>query len=455
MAIADRLSDSRGALLAASFDDVIVAASERDHRAIRWLIDRYRDGMVDYAVRNRAPDPDGVVDLVMTRVLRRLPRLENVSEGSLETYLYRSLRREINREVTRDRNRRPDTIDLRDPEADLTAPSFEDSIDDAALLESLLDGLSEGQRQVIVEHFINERTYEELSVELGQTSSALRKTSSRAISKLRAALAVAIAAVAVLAVVLLRTPPDTTIEMAPVDGDSTATDGDHDQTVGIDDGSDRSSGQIVTDAEGDGSTGAETGADGDAGTDRRADEGAGSTITVPGQATTSTTPGAPTAVSPTDPPAQGVTDVPLQPDPTFGQDLGIAFGSMTFNRPNGSVLAPGERLELTISIDMTNGREMTIELFTNDPAAVLSGPSARFSQSTTVVQWVRYDQPGRLDRLRAVARDVQTGEVVASQPVSVLFDWKAAADADDDADDDDDGDDDRDDDGDDQDGSDD
>ncbi len=426
MAAADRPPDSRGALLAPSFDEVIAAASERDHRAIRWLIDRYRDGMVDYAVRNLAPDPDGVVDLVMTRVLRRLPRLENVSDASLETYLYRSLRREINREITRDRNQRPDTVDLHDPEAQLSAPSFEDTIDDAALLESLLDGLSEGQRQVIVEHFINERTYEELSVELGQTSSALRKTSSRAISKLRTALAAAIATVAVLTVLYLRTPPETRIEMAPADRSSTIADADGPPADVADadpDGSERSSGRIVAGAEGD-----EPVADG---ATAEGDEPEPTTTTVAESPTTSTaTPASRATPAPTPPPPLGQTDVPLQPDPTFAQDFGVAFGSMIFNRPNGSTMEVGERLELTISVEVPGDREMIVELLTTDRDAILSGPSARFTSSTTVVQWVRFDRPGRLTTLRAVTHDLGTGEVVASQRVAVQFTW--AVDGDDD-----------------------
>ena len=175
------------------FDAIVQAAVDDDERAVRWLVDRYHRELVDYAGRNGAPDPEGIADLIMARVLTRLGGLERLTDHGLETYLFRSLRREMNREIARDRAGRLTLVDPGEPMDELVASGFEDSLGDADLIESLLGELTVNQRHVVVGRYLRDRTYEELGVELGLTPAAVRKTSSRAIARLRVALGPALA----------------------------------------------------------------------------------------------------------------------------------------------------------------------------------------------------------------------------------------------------------------------
>lgn len=402
----------------ASFEVTLAAAAEGDDRAVRWLVERYHEGMLDYARRSGAPDANGVVDLVLTRVLRRLDRLDDPTEQSLEIYLFRSLRREINREISRHpgRRRRIEVIDLDEGQdtEDLIVPSFEDRVDDVDLVGDLLDRLTDRQRMIVVEHFLNDRAYDDIGDELGQSASAVRKTSSRAISKLRAALATAVA-LGLVGLLVTRSPEATTIDVGPAEQtDEGVPLGD--RPVADDSDFERSSGRIAAE-----SPGADDAADPTPTTT------AAPPSSAPEEATTTTA--APSTTAPTTTPEATTTPTTVASAPFTGNAFGVDIGRVTFSRPMGSTLAIGERLDMTIEVRSTGNRRITIDLLTFDNGAIRSPASTPTDRPATVAQWIRLDQPVVLDRIRLVVRDVGSGETWVSEAMSVDFRWSNDDDA--------------------------
>ena len=334
------------------FDTMVKAAVDDDQRAVRWLVERYHSDLVDYAGRNGAPDPDGIADLIMARVLARLGGLESLTDEGLETYLFRSLRREMNREIAREQAGRLALVG--DPELSLdqlVAPGFEEAFDDAALIESLLDELTDNQRQVVVGRYLRDRTYEELGAELGLTPAAVRKTSSRAIARLRVVLGLVVAGSLVVALVVLNTTarPETVVDTAPVDARPNRVLVVEDPSIDLSENPERSSGRIATGTVPDGQDQADPdqgSADGDR-TDRDpidgpgAADGAGATpSTVVGQdpQVTTTTSGPASTTSPADRATNdGAFWLDLTADPGFWSN-DIVFGDAAFSEAIGSTL---------------------------------------------------------------------------------------------------------------------
>lgn len=441
------------------FDTMVKAAVDDDQRAVRWLVERYHSDLVDYAGRNGAPDPDGIADLIMARVLARLGGLESLTDEGLETYLFRSLRREMNREIAREQAGRLALVG--DPELtldQLTAPGFEDAFDDAALVESLLDELTDNQRQVVVGRYLRDRTYEELGVELGLTPAAVRKTSSRAIARLRVVLGLVVAGSLVVALIVLNATarPETVVDTAPIDARPNRVLVVEDPSIDLSENPERSSGRIATgtvpderepdDGSDAGPVGDRTGQDPVEGTGFDADPVA-TPPTVAGQdpQAPTRTPGPTTSTSTSTSADRGSNDgafwLDLSADPSFWSN-DVVFGDAAFSDAIGSTFPLGQRLSLTIDLESTGGKEVRVWLLTPEPSAVVSRP-VTISGAASVSQWVRFDSATDLSRIRVVATDVATGRSIYSQPLEVSFRWveadpvAAPADAGDDAGDDD------------------
>ena len=426
------------------FDTMVKAAVDDDQRAVRWLVERYHSDLVDYAGRNGAPDPDGIADLIMARVLARLGGLESLTDEGLETYLFRSLRREMNREIAREQAGRLALVG--DPELtleQLTAPGFEDAFDDAALVESLLDELTDNQRQVVVGRYLRDRTYEELGVELGLTPAAVRKTSSRAIARLRVVLGLVVAGSLVVALIVLNATarPETVVDTAPIDARPNRVLVVEDPSIDLSENPERSSGRIATGTVPDDrepGDGGDAGPVGDrAGQDPVEGIGAGgdpaaTPPTVAGQApqAPTTTPG-PTTSTSTSVSASADRDsnggafwLDLSADLSFWSS-DIVFGDAAFSDAIGSTFPLGQRLSLTIDLESTGGKEVRVWLLTPEPSAVVSRP-VTISGAASVSQWVRFDSATDLSRIRVVATDVATGRSIYSQPLEVSFQWVEA-----------------------------
>lgn len=166
--------------------ELIRLATEGDARAIRTLYDRYAPRV--YAiVRRIAADDDLAQDYAQEawiRAIRALPTFRG--DARFSTWLHRiavnAALQALRKQETRTRREGPV------PDQIPVAPASRDSLL-RKRLESALDALPEGMRQVLILHDVEGYTHEEIGDVLGVTSGTSKSQLFKARAKMRAMLA--------------------------------------------------------------------------------------------------------------------------------------------------------------------------------------------------------------------------------------------------------------------------
>ncbi|HEX2747773.1 MAG TPA: sigma-70 family RNA polymerase sigma factor [Verrucomicrobiales bacterium] len=163
--------------------------THRDEAAFRQIVERHA-GMVLGVARRRTGDAvlgEEAGQIVFTLLARKAPALRHLPPEKLGGWLHRTalltagnlLRSEMRRRLHHERFA---------SDAARTATGTDDSPWLAALpfVDEAIDSLSEADRQLVVQHFYQRRTFRELSTGTGRTEDAVRKRAGRVLERLSA-----------------------------------------------------------------------------------------------------------------------------------------------------------------------------------------------------------------------------------------------------------------------------
>ncbi len=172
------------------FGDLLDAASAGDGRAIDVLVADYRPRLSAFAARRGAADPDGIADVVLVAVIRRLDRLDFGTSREFWAYLCQAARSRI---VDEHRATKPVVL-IDDQEAlERSRPEpigFDDRVVDHDYVDHLLSPLTSEQRQVLQLRFLEDLSIEETASRTGRSQGAVKGLQRRAINAILAAVAV-------------------------------------------------------------------------------------------------------------------------------------------------------------------------------------------------------------------------------------------------------------------------
>ncbi len=156
------------------------------------LYRRYSDALARYAGRLGSRDPEGVANLAVFDAVRHLPPASLLQEKAVRSYVYRAAHGHTVDEI---RRRKP-FVPV-DP-ADIDGPADEETtnLDVSILLDEAIDELTAKEATVIRAKFLQGKTVEEIAGELGVKPNAVYQLQHRALARLRAYFAAALALVA-------------------------------------------------------------------------------------------------------------------------------------------------------------------------------------------------------------------------------------------------------------------
>ncbi len=201
-------------------DVVLARAASGDDDAVAYLYRRYVPALVHYAQRRGATDAEGVADLAFLDTINALPSMRSWTEPVFRAYSYQATRSRISGDYRRNT---VDTVML-DDELDLAAPgSVEETVVAQRGFDDLLDGLSPGQRDVIVHRFLGGFSVAETAARLGRSPGAVKQLQFQGLTRLRASLLVAMVLLLIAGGVALSQTTESVVTDMP---------------TGVDDGSD-------------------------------------------------------------------------------------------------------------------------------------------------------------------------------------------------------------------------
>lgn len=171
-------------------DAELLAASSRDPGAFRALYDRHADHIDTFFAR-RVGDPDVALDLTaetFARAWYARRRFRDRRDGAVAPWLYgiakNVLRQSVRRQaVAREATQKLGILLAVDREPVAPDVSWVEGLD--ADVERALAELSDGQRRAVELRIAEDRSYEEVAVELGCSPGAARIRVSRALDILR------------------------------------------------------------------------------------------------------------------------------------------------------------------------------------------------------------------------------------------------------------------------------
>ncbi|MEM9654652.1 MAG: sigma-70 family RNA polymerase sigma factor, partial [Actinomycetota bacterium] len=181
----------------AGFAELLDAAAAEESWAVDALVDAYHDRLIAFARTRDANDPEGVADVVLSSVLRRLAELRFEVPEQLWAYLCLTARSRIIDEHRRAKPPGlvddPGRIDVLEAGSD----PFEEQIVDREYIDELLAPLTNEQRQVLELRFLEDLSIEETANLTGRTQGAVKGLQRRAINAILAAVAVVLVVLAV------------------------------------------------------------------------------------------------------------------------------------------------------------------------------------------------------------------------------------------------------------------
>ncbi|MBZ5720990.1 MAG: sigma-70 family RNA polymerase sigma factor [Acidobacteriia bacterium] len=159
---------------------LLVQAAQKDPERFAELYESHFErvyAFIAHRVRDRAVAEDLTAD-VFHKALANLSRFD--WRGiPFAAWLYR-----IAANLVADQWKKGAKEIVDDPPEGSTEPNY-DEIEHRAQLFRLVDGLPEGQRQVIVSRFAEEKSIRDIAQELGRTEGAVKQLQFRALEKLR------------------------------------------------------------------------------------------------------------------------------------------------------------------------------------------------------------------------------------------------------------------------------
>jgi RNA polymerase sigma-70 factor (ECF subfamily) len=183
--------ESRAAALHSTLD-LLALAKAGEESAVELLFERcipplrrWARGRLPGHARGLAETQDLVQDVVV-RTLRNLPRFEAHHQGALQAYLRQALANRIRDEI-RQATRHPVPLELSDRHPDAAPSPLERAIGSEGLerYERALASLQEADREAIVARIEMQQSYEEIAVVMGKpTANAARSAVTRALARL-------------------------------------------------------------------------------------------------------------------------------------------------------------------------------------------------------------------------------------------------------------------------------
>jgi RNA polymerase sigma factor (sigma-70 family) len=170
-----------------SFESVVTAARAGADWAWTRLYDSLAPTLLGYLRAQGAPDPEGICGEVFCQLVRDIDRFEG-DETGFRSWVFVMVHHRLVDDVRR-RKRRPETVSA--PEAFI---AIEDPTDVAELvirgareaeLRTLLDELTEAQRDVLLLRIFGGLTLEEVARTVGKRVGAVKALQRRALEALR------------------------------------------------------------------------------------------------------------------------------------------------------------------------------------------------------------------------------------------------------------------------------
>lgn len=174
-------------------DETLVAAYlGGDERAFTTLVERHLRGVYSFARRFAGEDADDIAQETFTKAWRHLSRFDP-AQASFKTWLMRIAR---NTAVDALRKKRPhafsalaneSTVDAIADTGTLPDEAFAAAADEEAV-HAALAKLPLPYRDVLVLHYLNHLSFEEIGTALGEPASTIRSRHRRALAQMRSAL---------------------------------------------------------------------------------------------------------------------------------------------------------------------------------------------------------------------------------------------------------------------------
>lgn len=217
-------------------ESLLSGCAEGQRGAIDLFYRRFHQELSAYARRQGAGDPEGVANLAIFEVIRRIELLTNRSESSIRAYLFKTVK---NRIIDEHRSKKVVEVPLLHETAggddNRRQEDFTSQFDANANFQELMSLLTEAQREVIAHRFVAGYSSAETARRVGRSPAAVRRLQHDALARLRFVLvAVAVIVLGVFALVaamgsteeLEMEPAESTVEVGrPLGPDTDHTDG--------------------------------------------------------------------------------------------------------------------------------------------------------------------------------------------------------------------------------------
>lgn len=175
-----------------SFDSVLLAARAGAEWAWTRLYDSLAPTLLGYLRAQGAPDPDGICGEVFCQLVRDIHRFEG-DEAGFRSWVFVMVHHRLVDDVRR-RKRRPEAVSAPDAFATIEDPTnVEAEVVRGAMeaeLRTLLDELTETQRDVLLLRVFGGLTLEEVARSMGKRVGAVKALQRRGLEALRGKLEV-------------------------------------------------------------------------------------------------------------------------------------------------------------------------------------------------------------------------------------------------------------------------
>ena len=188
-----------------AFGDVLDRAAAHDRAAIDDIVTEFEPALLQFAQGRGATDPEGVVNGALSDALTSLSKFRGRDRRAFRAYLYQILRRRIADQYRKAYNQPKIASGLDDDLVselvDRDASEFDDRLAARALVEEILDQLTEEQREVLEMRVLTGLSIKETATRTGRSEGAVKSMQRRALSSLRSVvIAIAVIVLSVLGI---------------------------------------------------------------------------------------------------------------------------------------------------------------------------------------------------------------------------------------------------------------
>lgn len=158
-------------------------ARSQDPEALRRVYDALAPGVLAYLTAKGCDDPEALTQDVLLTLFTKLPELKGGIQG-VRTFAYSVAHARMVDDIRR-RQRQPVSAPY-DPDTDRrSTASAEDNLMGAAAAVTLLEGLPDPQREVLLLRILADQSVEETAKIMGRTSGSVKTLQRRALLALR------------------------------------------------------------------------------------------------------------------------------------------------------------------------------------------------------------------------------------------------------------------------------